>query len=368
MDTRIDTYTSFDSFYDRMLADVDAAQHRVYLQFFKYEPDAVGQQLGAALMRRANEGCDVRFLYDDFVCRRWRWYYRHLQSQRVSVAGYAPLHKPLPRFSDYYRNHRKVVAIDDCIAYTGGMNIAERYLHGLEWGCWRDTMIRIEGPSASLLRDCFLHDWDTCTRPRRRDVGEGDAAGPPHGHSTADAPIQVITSDPKFHNCSIMLHTVRLLDKAERYVWFESPYFIPTRQVMEAMCRAARRGVDVRVLQPPRGDRGEATQWASKHHYGRAIDAGVRIGVYQPGFLHSKIIVSDDRIGVVSSCNIDHRSYRLCQEVTTVVDDAAFAAHLRNVFLTDEAQSTYIDPAVWHRRPLGGRLKENICNIISSQL
>ena len=365
MDSIIDTYTTFGSFYDRLLADVNAAQHRVYLQFFKYEPDAVGQQLGAALARRVKEGVDVRFLYDDFVCHRWRWYYRHMQLQGVSVAGYAPLHKPLLRFSDYYRNHRKIVSIDGTIAYTGGMNIAERYLHGLGWGCWRDTMIRIEGPSASMLRDCFLHDWGTSTHSCRAESGDQRVES---ARAASDACIQVITSNPNLRDRSIMLHTVRMLDEAERYVWFESPYFIPTREVMEAMCQAARRGVDVRVLQPPRGDRGEATQWASKHHYGQALDAGVRIGVYHPGFLHSKIIVSDDRIGVVSSCNIDPRSYRLCQEVATVVDDAAFAVSLRDVFLDDEAQSTYIDPAQWHSRPFGQRLKENICNIIASQL
>ncbi|MCR5444051.1 MAG: hypothetical protein K6E96_00010 [Bacteroidales bacterium] len=364
MDSLIDTYTTFGSFYDRMLADVNAARQRVYVQFFKYEPDALGQQLGVALTRRAKEGVDVRFLYDDFVCHRWRWYYRHLRSQGVSVAGYAPIHKPLPRLCDYYRNHRKIVSIDDTIAYTGGMNIAERYHHGLEWGCWRDTMIRIEGPSALQLRDCFLHDWDTSTHPRR----PNERAHPSQNATKADASIQVITSDPNLHDRSIMLHTVALLNEAERYVWFESPYFIPTREVMVAMCRAARRGVDVRVLQPPRGDRGEATQWASKHHYGQALDAGVKIGVYHPGFLHSKIIVSDDRIGVVSSCNIDPRSYCLCQEVATVVDDAAFAASLRDVFLTDERQSTYIDPDQWHHRPKWQRLKENICNIISSQM
>lgn len=363
----IDTYTTFGPFYDRMLVDVDAAQHRVYVQFFKYEPDAVGQQLGAALARRAKEGVDVRFLYDDFVCLRWRWYYRHLQSQGVSVAGYAPIHKPLPRFRDYYRNHRKIVSIDD-IAYMGGMNIAERYLHGLEWGCWRDTMIRIEGPSALPLRNCFLHDWDTCTRSLRPDDSATPAFGQSHGHTAAGASIQVITSDPNIHDRSIMLHTVRMLDEAERYVWFESPYFIPTREVVESMCRAARRGVDVRLLQPPRGDRGEATQWASKYHYGKVLDAGVRIGVYQPGFLHSKIIVSDDHVGVVSSCNIDPRSYRLCLEVATVVDDADFAVSLRDMFLADEAQSTYIDSAGWHHRPAWQRLKEGICNIISSQM
>ena len=360
MDCDISTYTTFGTFYQRLLSDIRNACQHVFLQFFKFEPDAIGQQLGAALISKARQGLDVRLLYDDFVCRRWRWYYRHLQSQGVSVAAFAPLHKPLPLPHDYFRNHRKNVSIDGAVAYTGGMNIAERYLHGLDWGCWRDTMIRLQGPESQLLQTCFLNDWNQCT-------SQADQGLSVH-FPTSESKISVITSNPIGRDRSHVQHTIRLLDEARRYAWFESPYFIPTKEVMHAMCNAAKRGVDVRVLQPPRGDKGEACQWASRHHYREAMDAGVRIGIYRAGFLHSKIIVSDDRVGVVSSCNIDHRSYRLCQEVAVAVDDPCYASQLRDIFAADEAQSSYIDPDKWKQRPLANRIEEKLFNITSSQL
>lgn len=360
MACEIETYTSFGTFYNQLLADIGAARRHVHLQFFKYEPDSVGQQLGAALMRKAEEGVEVRLMYDALVCSSWRWYYRHLRSHGVQAAPFAPLHKPLPLPVDYYRNHRKVLVIDNHIAYMGGMNIAERYLHGLDWGCWRDTMIRLEGPAALQLQASFIDDWQRCT-------GQSLPLLPTPSPSPHPC-LRLLTSDPTRHDYSIMRHTVQLLDRAERYVWFESPYFIPTPEVMQAMCRAAKRGVDVRVLQPPRGDRGVVCQGASRHHYGKALDAGVRIGIYRPGFMHSKTIVSDDREAVVTSCNIDPRSYRLCHEVAAVVLSPAYAARLRDIFLADEAQSSYIDPAAWPSRPVAARIIESLCNIFSSQL
>lgn len=359
----LSTYTRFAPFYEQLLTDIKAARQYVHIQFFKYEADSVGQQLGSLLAQKVSEGVEARLMYDDFVCSPWKWYYRRLAGQGVQTAGFAPVHWPFVHPRDYYRNHRKVIVVDGRIAYTGGMNIAERYLRGLDWGCWRDTMVRIEGPAAADLQRAFAADWGQAT---------GQPLAAPLQAPTLPAGtgrrVTIITSDPPDRQRRLMRHTVRLLDEAERYVWFESPYFIPTREVMQAMCRAARRGVDVRVLQPPRGDRGETTRWASKRHYGEALDAGVKIGTYRQGFLHSKIIVSDDRVGVVSSCNIDPRSYRLCYEVAAEVRDERYAATLRDIFLADEAQSAYTDPAEWRRRPLKDRLFEALAGVISSQL
>ena len=360
---RFSTYTHFAPFFDRLIQDIGGARKHVHIQFFKYEDDEVGRQLGDLLAQKVAEGVEVRLLYDDFMCRKWRRLYRHLDTLGVHTAGFAPVHRPLPHPKDYYRNHRKVVVVDGCVAYTGGMNIAQRYRDGLDWGVWRDTMVRIEGPAAAGFGQVFVKDWMCATGQPLSEVDH-----PPLPGLETEQTVRVLFSDPGTHSHTLMRHTIELLDAARRYVWFESPYFIPPTEVMQALCRAARRGIDVRVLQPPRGDRGETTQWASRRTYATALDAGVRIGIYGSGFLHSKIIVSDDRTGVVSSCNIDPRSYRLCHEVAAVIEDAAYAAELREVFLADEAQSTYVDPSQWRRRPLRNRIAEGLSGIIASQL
>ncbi len=359
----ITTYASLGAMYDTLLADIAGARQHIHLQFFKFEDDATAHEVGDALAAKAAEGVEARLMYDDFVCQPWKGYYRQLETRGVATAGFGRVRWAWVRKTDYYRNHRKCVVVDGRIAYLGGINIADRYLHGLPWGCWRDTMIRIEGPAALAVQRAFAADW--------RHAGRGLLADRIYFPAVAPAgtlPLHLITSGPIGQGPTIMHHTIGMLDTAQRYVWFESPYFIPPAPLREALLRTACRGVDVRVLLPPRGDRSEVTQWASKSYLAEMMAAGVHFGFYQPGYLHSKLVVSDDREAMVGSCNIDPRSYLLCQEVAAVVDDAAYAAELRDLFLADEAQSIPVDPARWAQRSLGEKAMEQLARLAASQL
>jgi cardiolipin synthase len=360
---RVTTYTSFEPMFNQMLKDIDGAKHHVHVQFFKLEADATGQRLGDALVSKSGQGVETRLIYDDFCSRSWKWFYNHLGEQGVQTAPFGKINYPFIKPRDYYRNHRKVVVVDGRVAYVGGMNIADRYGQGLSWGCWRDTMIRIEGPAAAALQHSFLADWCYSTGQ----LIDSKAFFPVVPH-VGDYPVQIITSGPIGPGPDIMHYTVDLLNRSTKYVYFESPYFLPPAEVMEAMCNAASRGVDVRLLQPLRGDRGEVTQYASKYNYAHAMSAGVKIGTYQAGFLHSKTIVSDDREAVVTSCNIDPRSYLLCQEVAAIVQHPDYAKEMKAIFLADERQSLYIDPQLWSRRPLANKFKESMSHIIAPLL
>lgn len=348
---------------DAVVADMQNVSSSIHLQFFKLEDDVSGRHLASLMAEKVAAGAEARVLYDDFMCYRWRSFYRRMRATGVQTAGFNPVHWPIPTKRDYYRNHRKCIVLDGKVAYLGGYNLADRYVHGLEWGRWRDTMIRIEGPAVAQVQRMFLADWCFATGclpslprlfPRLVPVGQ--------------MPIRVVASGPIGNGPTLLDAYCRLLDDAQQYVWFESPYFIPPSSLLDSIIKAAERGVDVRVLQPPRGDNGETTQWASKRYYAEAMRSGVKIGVYAPGFLHSKIIVSDDRVGVVGSCNIDYRSLLLCEEVAAVVADSEFACQLRDVFLADESESHYIDPAEWNQRPIGHRLAEVSAGIIAKLL
>lgn len=360
---RLTVYTGLAGMFDTMVADIESARHHVHLEFFKFEDDDAGRRVGDAMAGVAARGGEARLLYDDLLCCRWRGLYRSMEVRGVQTLGYGPVRWPLPRKADYYRNHRKLVVVDGRVAYLGGFNIADRYLKGLDWGCWRDTMVRIEGPAVLALQRVFAADW----RYAGGRLLDGERYFPPVTPA-GTTPVRVIASGPIGEGPSIMHFTTTLQDRAERYAWFESPYFIPPDEVRQAMLRAARRGVDVRVLLPPRGDRGETTQWASKSYLAEMMAAGVGFGLYRPGYLHSKMVVCDDRVGMVGSCNIDPRSYLLCQEVAAVVEDAGFASGLRAVFLADEAQSLRIDPADWARRPLGQKANERLSRLVASYL
>jgi len=357
------TYTSLEEAFDDLTGDIHGARHHVHMQFFKFESDTTGRQIGDMLVALSADGVQTRLLYDDFVCGAWKGYYHQLRRKGVEIAGYNPVHWPIPLKREYYRNHRKAVVVDGRVAYLGGVNIADRYLKGLPWGCWRDTMVRIEGPAVAAIQHSVLTDWCYATGQLL-----ASPAYFPHITPQGKLPVRIITSGPIGDGPALMHHTASLLDRAERYAWFESPYFIPTDEIQKAMYGAAQRGVDVRLLLPPRGDRGEGTQLASKSFFSEAMEAGIKIAHYQPGYLHSKIIISDDTVAVVGSCNIDPRSHLLCEEIAAVVEDSSYAEELKEVFLADEAQSTYIDPASWTERPQKQKRQEAIMRLVAPLL
>lgn len=360
---KISTFTNFSEAYTHLLDDINGAENHVHLQFFKFEDDATGRAIGKALASCSARGVEARLMYDDLMCTSWKPMYRRLRQQRVMTAGFAPLHFPFIQKRDYYRNHRKSVVIDGRIAYIGGVNIADRYRHGLPWGCWRDTMIRIEGPAAAAVQRAYLSDWCYATKQLL-----SSRSYFPDLTKAGNMPVRIITSGPIGPGHSILDFTINLLSHATSYVWFESPYFIPPAPLREACYAAARRGVDIRILIPPRGDRGEATQLASKSFFSEAFDAGVKIATYSDGYMHSKLIVADDSIAVVGSCNIDPRSYYYCEEIAAVIESADYAAEIRSVFLSDESHSVYIDPAVWAARGRCEKLKEDVMRLVASQL
>lgn len=357
------TYIGFAQMFDDLLADINAAQHHIHLQFFKFETDCIAQRIGNALADKAAQGVEVRLLYDDMVNHRHRWYYRSLSERGVQVQSFAPVHIPFLRKIDNYRNHRKVVVIDGRTGYLGGMNIAERYLYGLDWGPWRDTQLRVEGPAVAQMQYAFLSDWCYATGQLLDSPAYFPATIP-----AGACRIQILTSGPIGNGPAIMQRTVQMLDQSKKYVYLESPYFIPTHDVMQAMCRAAQRGIDVRLLLPARSDRGVFVLPASMSYVAQALNAGVKIGLYRTGFLHAKTIVADDLVATVGSTNIDPRSYLLDHEIGAFVTDRDFALEIKQQFLSDEAQSETIDKSDWHRRPLCRKALERLARILSPQL
>ncbi|MBQ5975922.1 MAG: cardiolipin synthase [Bacteroidales bacterium] len=356
-------YTTFNPMLDALMDDIDSAQDHIHLLFFKFEADHIGQHIGNALATKVAQGVEVRLMYDDIVNHKQRWYYHTLADRGVQVQPFAPVHIPFLRKQDNYRNHRKVVVIDGHTGYLGGMNIAERYKKGLDWGPWRDTQMRIEGPAVAQLQHAFLADWCHATRhlpALDRYFPAPQPCGTQH--------IEIVTSGPLGPGPVIMHRTAQLLDQSRDYVYLESPYFIPTPEVMQALCSAARRGVDVRLLIPSRSDRGVFLLPASKSYVEQALDAGVRIGFFSGGFLHSKTIVTDDKVANISSANIDPRSYLLDLEIGAYVHDSEFALQLKGIFLADEAEAHYVDPERFKQRPLHEKLFERSARILSPQL
>lgn len=359
----LETFIAFNPMIARMEEDIETAQKYIHLQFFKYEEDEVGRRVADSLARKAAEGVEVRILVDYPVNMNRTEFYDGLRARGIQVKLFSPMHIPFMKPSDNYRNHRKIVVVDGRVAYIGGMNIAERYGAGLEWGTWRDTHIRIQGPAVTRCEFAFARDW----AHKDGELLSDPSYFPPQAPA-GSTDVDIVCSGPLGEGPLVMQRICGMLDDSERYAWLESPYLIPTREIRDSLLAAARRGVDVRIIIPPRGDRGVLTPLCSNSYIEELLEAGVRIARYRSGYMHSKTVVCDDRCVTVGSTNIDPRSYILDYEINAFVDDEAYALQMKSVFTADEALSDYMDLASWKRRGLLARAAEAFARIGSAQL
>ena len=325
---QIDVMTDGYAFFPELLKDIAAARHHIHIDIYIFEDDALGNLVADALKDKAREGVKVRIVYDDVGC--WRVGHRFFELMReegIEVAPYLPVRFPSFTSRANYRNHRKLIVVDGRVGYIGGMNIALRYVG------WRDTMLRVTGGAVYALQRAFLVDWYFVDRTLITDR----SYYPPVSQQSATAGhciCQVVTSGPTSPFPEIMQGFVRVIMAARRYVYLETPYFLPNEPVLFALKTAAMAGVDVRLLCPRHSD-ARFTEWASRSYLREVAQAGAKVFLYEPAFLHSKIMVSDDSLCTCGSVNIDFRSLENNFESSLFVYDEGTALRLKKVFLDD---------------------------------
>lgn len=356
-------YTSFDPMVMDMMEDMRRAKDHIHLEFYLFEDDNVGHEIGSILIAKAREGLKVRVQIDDAAnFQRWR-FYKWLREGGVEVKSFLKVFPPFLTSDTNYRNHRKVVVIDGRVGYAGGMNLADRYSKGIACGKWRDTHFRVEGPAASELQTCFLVDWQFTTK---QFVCEDRYY--PKCEPVGDVTMQVASSGPLDEWNVTMQGILRIITQSRKYVYIQSPYFIPTEPVMMSLRNAALSGVDVRIIIPSSGDRGAITTYASRSYVRDALAAGVRVYFYTGGYMHSKAIVSDDKISTVGSTNIDVRSFEQNFEVNAFFYDEEIACKLREAFMEDLRECIEIDKDHWESRRAWRRYAESFARLLSPLL
>ena len=267
----VEIMTDFRTMSDRLVADIESARHHINMLFFKFEDDAAGRRIADALIRKAEEGVQVRLIYDEagnlMVPRK---FYRKLRRHGIQVRGFIRIFLPILSRDYNSRNHRKVVVIDGKTGYMGGMNIAQRYADGLKWGIWRDTHIRITGPAVLELQTSFLTDWKF-TKGDDPDLDSMYPYNSPCGNTL----MQIVTGGSMDKWNVMMQAYMTAIASARSHAYLQSPYFIPPEPIMKALQNAALGGVDVRVMIPYRGDKGILPPWASRSYIKEALNAGV---------------------------------------------------------------------------------------------
>ena len=366
----IDTYTNISQLIPQLLHDIDHAKEYVFFQFFKFENDSLGIEIQEALINKAQDGVPVYVIYDAFPgCIVNHSFFHEMQLYGVEVHRYNPIF-PLPSAYSNNRNHRKIVVIDGKIGYMGGMNIAQRYLTGVHGGAWRDTHLRITGTACQDLQQVFLDDWRKLSSATdidlptlyldKDDTTSATPTQPAAGAQPAQSAVQIIASDPEDSIPPILQAMIQMADSAKQYLYIQSPYFLPPKPLQEALCEAAKRGVDVRLMIPKRGDRSIFISYASRSYLKPLLAAGVKVYFHTFGFIHAKAWVADDKIATVGSSNIDFRSFTQSSEVNAFVYDTIFAQQMRQIFEQDMRHCDMIPQDWWQQRSIQERLLQVI--------
>lgn len=360
---RVAVYTEGYTKLQALLRELQKARHHIHMEYYIFEDDAVGRMIRDVLIEKAGEGVEVRVLYDDVGC--WRVpnrFFEEMRNAGIEVRSFLKVRFPLFTSRVNYRNHRKIVVIDGKVGFVGGMNLAERYMRGFSWGIWRDTHLLLEGKAVHGLQTAFLLDWYFVDRtlitasryfPRIENCG--------------DALIQIVTSEPIGLWKEIMQGLTMAIMGAKKYFYMQTPYFLPTEQVLAAMQTAALAGVDVRLMLPEHADN-RLTHLGSCSYLEDILQAGVKVYFYKKGFLHSKLMVSDDMLSTVGSTNIDFRSFEHNFEVNAFIYDVDTALEMKEIFLQDQRSCTQLFLKNWNKRSWRRKAAESIVRLLAPLL
>lgn len=363
---KIDIMTDGYAFFPELLKDIAQARHHIHIDMYIFEDDALGLLIADALADRARSGVLVRVIYDDVGC--WKVHHNFFERMResgIEIVPYLPVRFPSFTSKANCRNHRKLIVIDGQVGYIGGMNIARRYVQGTGAQPWRDTMLRLTGGIVYALQRTFLIDWYFVDRTLITDR----KYYPPVPAHTGQVPLaQIVTSGPLAQYPEIMQGYVRIILAARRYIYLETPYFLPNEPVLFALKTAAVAGVDVRILCPLRSD-ARFTDWASRSYLRELHEAGAKVYLYKTGFLHSKVMVADDSLSTCGSTNVDFRSFENNFEANVFIYDESTALRLKKIILDDQSQSIPLSQLPRRLHPnFFKRLLESFARLVSPLL
>ena len=362
--SEVKIHTDGYSFFHALLKEIASAKDHIHLDMYIFEDDALGNMVRDALVAKAREGVEVRLIYDDVGC--WNVsnrFFERMREEGIEVAPFLPVRFPSFTSKVNYRNHRKMIVIDGRTGFIGGMNIALRYVKGTKSQPWRDTMLQITGSGVYSLQRAFLVDWYFVDRNliSNRKYYPHPSEESSHNESL----LQIVTSGPDTPYPEIMQGYVRMILAAKKYIYIETPYFLPTDPVLFALKTAAAGGVDVRILVPLRSDT-KFVEWAGRSYLREMVKAGVSVSYYKTGFLHSKMIVCDDAICSCGSTNVDFRSFENNFESNAFIYDTKVAIAMRDIFLEDTSQSLLFTDMPQRVKPnILKRLVESLVRLMS---
>lgn len=350
-------------------ADLLAAKHSIHLEYYIFMPDNIGLEVLDILERKANEGVIVRLIVDSFGSPELVKYMRRRKDSKIHFQPFLPVTFTSLANSNY-RNHRKLAVIDANVGYVGGINICDKYINTPETNpklYWRDTAVRIQGLAINMLQVNFWNSWNqTDGEPfllrdgylriikEKRDV-------------CGQAAVGFVSSDPASVGPFALETLLIAIGEAERKIQLCTPYYIPGEELEHALIVAAASGIEVELMIPAKSD-SYLVQHACFSYLKPLLKRGVKVYLYNKGFLHAKTVNVDNKLCFIGTVNLDIRSFYINYEIAAVLSDAQLCAHMDAQFELDKLDSDRITLETWKSRPKWKRGIDSICRLLAPLL
>jgi len=357
---------------DLICEEIAKARRYVHLEYFSIARDSTGKRLKELLIRKASEGVEIRFIYDDVGC--WNLgprFKAELRKAGVQFVPFMPVWIPFLNSRLNYRNHRKLVIVDGSIGFLGGLNIGDKYMGKSKYfGYWRDSQVKLRGESVMALQAIFLMDWFFVSKQNlltRESFANFAQLPEPSSQEELYKPVQITASGPDTDHASIMQAYFCAISNARRSIRITTPYLILNGSLLMAFKTAALSGVKIQIILPGKADH-FIVFWGSRSYYRELLELGVEIYEYQAGFIHAKVLIVDDELLSTGTANMDLRSFNHNFEVAAMIYDKSITAQALEHFAEDMSKSRKVVLDEFQRRSIFKKGVESLCRLFSPLL
>lgn len=368
-DNNVSMYSDGKLFFNELLESLKKAKKSINIEFYIFKNDDIGTKILNVLEEKAKEGVEVRLLYDSVGSRLLnRNVLNKLINEGGKVGEFFPSWLKFININMNFRNHRKIVVIDNNVGFVGGFNVGDEYLgKDSKFGYWRDTHIKFTGSAVNDLNLRFLADWRYATK-EEVSLEEIFEANEENSNSN-NVGMQIVSSGPNLSDkYEIKMAYLKMIQKAKKYLYIQSPYLIIDNSISDSLKLAAASGVDVKIMIPGKGDH-PFVYWANLVYAGDLIKEGIRVFHYDKNaFLHAKTVVIDDEVCSIGTANMDTRSFELNFEVSSFIYSEKIAKEQKYEFENDMKKCEELTLEKYQNRSRIVKIKESLSRLFSDVL
>jgi cardiolipin synthase len=367
----VQIFTTGGKFFEQMKEDLSKAEKSINLEYYIFHYGKLSEEICNILIKKAMEGVEVKIIIDGASSVK-KAMLKELVNANCKVKRFFPWHPLLLKLASLrvnYRNHRKLTLIDDKIGYIGGFNIGDEYLGNGPLGHWRDTSIRICGECVLELQKEFYFSWGIVNKrealnsleiPYKTDINDVLS----HEQALDITYMQVVSSGPNYEYRTMRDNFLKIILEAQRYIFIQTPYFVPDEILLEALKVAATSGVKIRIMIPSVADH-IFMKWVNQYFAGELLNLGVEIYRYTNGFIHAKMVIADDEIATIGSANMDYRSLYQNFEVNVNIYDQEIVKKFHQIFMRDIQFSVRLFKSQYVRRSFWTKCKESVFRLLA---